>query len=58
MIVPPGVNGALKVIFAKPFPAIPATLLGAVGTAAWAGTGINAKKIAPKSVNTTRFRYR
>ena len=29
-----------------------------MGTAAWAGTGINAKKIAPKSVNTTRVRYR
>jgi hypothetical protein len=36
--------GALKVIFAKPFPAIPTTLLGTLGTAACAGTGISATK--------------
>jgi hypothetical protein len=38
----------LKVIFAKPFPAIPATLLGALGTAACAGTGISATKSPAK----------
>ena len=53
MIVALGLGG-LKEIFAKPFPAVPTTLLGAVGAAACAMAGKKESKIALSTVAIIR----
>jgi CRISPR/Cas system-associated protein Cas5 (RAMP superfamily) len=47
-------EGALKAILAKPLPAVPTTLLGAVGTAACAIAGRKESRVAVSIVETIR----